>query len=134
MKLIFCIDKKKGMMLFGKRQSQDRVLIEKLLELTAGAKLWVSTYTAKQFEADAPVCIDDDYINKAGENDYCFIENLGYDLAKTDEIVLCHWNRQYQADAFFCIDLTENGFQKQSSTDIAGSSHKKITIEVYKRG
>ena len=37
-------------------------------------------------------------------------------------------------DLFFNIDLKANGFNKVNSEDIVGSSHDKITIEIYKRG
>ncbi len=134
MKLIFCIDKKNGMMFFGKRQSQDSVLREKLLEMVGEAKLWMSEYSAKQFEVSDKIVLDNDYVNKAGAGDYCFVENLGYSVENADEIVLCHWNRQYQANVYFDIDLKANGFQKVSTENIVGSSHDKITIETYKRG
>ena len=66
--------------------------------------------------------------------DFCFIEDKGYSLDNVSEIILCKWNRKYQADKFFDIDLKANGFKKVSSEDIKGSSHDKITIETYKKG
>ncbi len=134
MKLIFCVDKKNGMMFFGKRQSQDSVLREKILEMVGEANLWMSEYSAKQFETQGKFIVDNDYIDKAEENDYCFIENLGYSLEKANEIVLCHWNRQYQANVFFDVDLKASGFRKTATENIVGSSHDKITIETYTRG
>lgn len=133
MKLIFCIEKDKGLMFFGKRHTSDRVLMEKLLSLSAGQKLWVSSYTAKQFEDQNKVVIDNDYQSKAGENDYCFVEDLPYTIIGVDEIILCHWNRKYPSDKYFQVDLKGNGFKKISTEDIVGSSHKKITIEVWSR-
>ena len=108
MKLIFCIDDKKGMMFFGKRQSQDSVLREWIISHTTGSNLWMSNYSAKQFK--------------------------GYALEGVSEIILCHWNRKYQADRVFDIDLKANGFKKVGSEDIKGSSHDKITIETYRKG
>lgn len=133
MKLIFCIDDKKGMMFFGKRQSQDSVLREWILSHTAGSKLWMSNYSAKQFKDLTGYVADDDYIAKAAEGDYCFIEDKGYALENVSEIILCHWNRKYQADKVFNIDLKANGFKKVASEDIVGSSHDKITIETYRK-
>ena len=55
-------------------------------------------------------------------------------LPNVTEIILCKWNRKYQADKFFDVDMKSNGFKKICSEDIKGSSHDKITIEIYKRG
>ena len=134
MKLIFCIDDKKGMLFFGKRQSQDSVLREWIINHTAGSKLWMSAYSARQFGAQSGYIVDDNYVANASTGDYCFIEDKDYTLDNVSEIILCKWNRKYQADKVFDIDLKANGFKKVSSEDIKGSSHDKITIEIYKKG
>lgn len=134
MKLIFCIDDKKGMLFFGKRQSQDSVLREWIINHTAGSKLWMSAYSARQFGAQSGYIVDDNYVANASTGDYCFIEDKDYTLDNVSEIILCKWNRKYQADKVFDIDLKANGFKKVSSEDIKGSSHDKITIETYKKG
>lgn len=134
MKLIFCIDDKKGMMFFEKRQSQDSVLREWIISHTTGSNLWMSNYSAKQFKDLTGYIADDDYQIKAAVGDYCFVEDKGYALEGVSEIILCHWNRKYQADKVFDIDLKANGFKKVDSEDIKGSSHDKITIETYRKG
>ena len=134
MKLIFCIDDKKGMMFFGKRQSQDSVLREWIISHTTSGNLWMSNYSAKQFKDLTGYIADDDYQIKATVGDYCFVEDKGYALEGVSEIILCHWNRKYQADKVFDIDLKANGFKKVDSEDIKGSSHDKITIETYRKG
>ena len=120
MKLIFCIDDKKGMMFFGKRQSQDSVLREWIISHTTGSNLWMSNYSAKQFKDLTGYIADDDYQIKAAVGDYCFVEDKGYALEGVSEIILCHWNRKYQADKVFDIDLKANGFKKVDSEDIKG--------------
>lgn len=134
MKLIFCLAKDKSMMLFGKRQSKDAKLVEWIVNHIGDAKLWVSNYSAKQFEGVSNIVIDDDYTNKAAEADYCFIEDKDYSTEGVSEIIICKWNRDYPGDKFFDIDLKANAFKKVDSIDIAGKSHEKITIEIYKRG
>ena len=134
MKLIFCIDDKNGMMFFGKRQSQDSVLREWIIGYTTGSKLWMSNYSAKQFKDLTGYIADDEYQTKADVGDYCFVEDKGYSLEKASEVILCKWNRKYQADKVFDVDLKSNGFKKVSSEDIKGSSHDKITIEIYRKG
>ena len=134
MKLIFCIDDKKGMMFFGKRQSQDSVLREWIINHTSGSKLWMSSYSAKQFSDQTNFVVDDNYVSNAMVGDYCFVEDKGYSLDNVSEIILCKWNRKYQAEKVLDIDLKANDFKKVSSEDIKGSSHDKITIETYKKG
>ena len=96
--------------------------------------LWMSNYSAKQFKDLTGYTADDDYQTKAAVGDYCFVEDKGYSLEKASEVILCKWNRKYQADKFFDVDLKTKGFKKVSSEDIKGSSHDKITIEIYRKG
>lgn len=133
MKLIFCIEKDNGIMFFGKRHSQDKNLRAKLIEMVGDNKLWMSNYSAKQFTDYKNIIIDDDYMSKAGTEDYCFVEDRDYIVIGVSEIILCHWNRKYPSDKFFSVDLKGNNFKKVSSEDIVGSSHKKITIETWRR-
>lgn len=120
-------------MFFGKRQSQDSVLREWILNHTAGSKLWMSAYSAKQFKDLQGYFADDEYLTKAGVEEYCFVEDRGYNLGSTSEIILCKWNRKYPADVFFDIDLKANGFKRVACEEIIGSSHDKISIETYRK-
>lgn len=131
MKLIFCLSKDKGMMFFGKRQSQDAILREWIINHIEGSKLWMTEYSAKQFESRDNIIVDGDYMNKAGEADYCFVEDGAYSAENATEIIICKWNRAYPGDKFFEIDLKEAGFKKTGTVDIKGKSHEKITIETY---
>lgn len=133
MKLIFCIDDIGGMMFFGRRQSQDRVLRDYLLERVGNGRLWMSEYSGRQFSPNEKIVIDNAYSAKATEEDFVFVEDGAYDLTVADEVILCHWNRRYQADRFFTEDLGALGFKKTDTAQIKGSSHDKITIETYRR-
>lgn len=131
MKFIFCVDKNNGLLFGWRRQSQDSVLREKMLEYVGEAKLFVSEYTAKQF--DTGVVVDNDYLSLAEDDAYCFVEDGDYDLSVADEVVLFLWNRDYPADKFLEFEPKSMGFKRVQKTDFEGSSHKKITMEVYKR-
>lgn len=133
MKLIICIDNRKGMMFFGKRQSQDHELRRWIINRTLGSKLWMSTFSSEQFQEYTGFIVDDDYNSKAALDDYCFVEDKDFIIENTDEVILCCWNRKYQADRFFDVDLKANGFFKTDREEIKGSSHNKITIETYRR-
>ena len=133
MKICVCLDKKNGMMFFGKRQSQDAVQREQFLSLVGDNKLWMSTYSAKLFGDLPNVIVDDNYSAKAGLDDYCFIEDQSFDISKCSMVIVYKWNRQYQADKSFTVDLKAEGFKKIRTQDFVGSSHDKITEEIYER-
>lgn len=134
MKLIFTIDENNGMLFLGKRQSKDKALRQKIADITKGYKLWMSVYSKSQFENFTNIIVDDDYMEKAGPEDFCFVEDKPFCLEGVDTVVLCHWNRSYQATEKFDVDLIKEGFLKTDTQDIIGTSHDRITIEVYKRG
>ena len=133
MKLIYCLDKKKGLSLFGKRLSRDEVLYAYLVKTAQGAPFWMNTYSAglvPEFEGKQ---VDDAFLQKAGEEDWCFVENIPCRGEMAKEIILCHWNRQYPADVFFTEDLKALGFARVLKEDLVGKSHDKITVEHYRR-
>ena len=74
MKLILCVDDKGGLAFNHRRQSRDRVLNERILMHCGMHRLWISPYTAKLFGADTVVrlCIAEDCLERAEEDDYCF--------------------------------------------------------------
>lgn len=76
MKLILCVDDKGGLAFNHRRQSRDRVLNERILMHCGMHRLWISPYTAKLFGADTAVrlCIAEDCLERAEEDDYCFAE------------------------------------------------------------
>lgn len=148
MKIIVCVDNQRGMMFNHRRQSQDRVLRKHILELTGGKKLWMNTYSGKQFLQDLPenaskesehsgqlglIQTDEAFLEKAGIGEYCFVEDVDVALyeSRIEEVILCCWNRDYPADMYFKMDLS--GFKLAEMHEYAGSSHEKITEERYVR-
>ncbi len=109
----------------------DSALRERVLKHCAGKRLWMNSYTRKQFEADGGITVDDDFMNKAESGDYCFIENISPEAYKDKitGIILYKWNRIYPADLYFDIDL--KNWRLTQSTDFSGTSHDKITEEIY---
>ncbi len=132
MKIIVCLDDNGGMMFNNRRQSRDRVLIDDVLNMTKGQKLFISAYSKLLFEGrDADVRVSEDISSETGGEDFCFLEDiapskLGADI---DGIVIYRWNREYPRDMTFDIDL--NGFRLVKTYDFEGYSHEKITKEIY---
>ena len=50
--LIACVDDRGGIAFNHRRQSSDSVVRNRILELTAGSRLWMNEYSAKQFDLD----------------------------------------------------------------------------------
>lgn len=133
MKIAVCIEKSGGMLFNNRRVSKDSILQQKLLEYVGEGKLYLNEYSAKQFETTEHLNVSDDFLNVASDEDICFIENVEIPMEKVTQVYLFQWNRDYPADTYFDYNLKDLGFKKVRSEDFAGSSHKKITLEVYER-
>lgn len=132
MKLIVCIDDQNGMAFNHRRQSRDRVLIERIETLTAGSKLRMAPYSHKLFSGENIVA-SAGYLAEAGADDYCFAELddvMPYE-DKIQKAIVFRWNRHYPSDVRFGIDLSN--WHLVASEEFPGSSHEKITMEVYER-
>ena len=139
MRIIVAVDDGGGLMFNRRRQSQDRVLRERILRLSDGARLWMNAYTRKQF-ADAETAagriqVDEDFLEKAADGDYCFVENAPVlpALGRVERVVLFRWNRAYPSDMKFDVDLSAPPWKLTETDEFPGSSHEKITEEVYVR-
>ena len=133
MKVIACLENSNGMMFNNRRVSFDSAVITKIMELTKGDKLWMSSYSASLFnEYDmSSINFADNALSEAADGEYCFVENL---LVKPfekwiSEIIVFKWNRDYPSDFKFDIDLSE--WNLKHTKDFKGNSHDKITMEVY---
>lgn len=120
MQVIVCVDDGMGMLFNHRRQSRDRVLIQRILEITKGKQIFMNTYSAELFEGNENICIDDDFLKNAGDGDICFVENealSGY-MEKIEKIIVYKWNRRYPADLYLDIPLAENEWQLVESYTI----------------
>lgn len=135
--IIVAVDDSNGMIFNGRRQSQDRVLRQRILDLTVGSRLWMNHYTQKQFaDTNAPqLNIDEDFLSEAAPGEYCFVENVSVTPYEkwVEKIILFRWNRKYPSDFYFDIDMQGKEWHLESTEDFQGSSHNIITMEVYSR-
>ena len=133
--IIACCENGYGMMFNNRRVSQDNAVIDKIIELTEGAKLWVSNYSHPLFEKKNPdnINVSEMFLSEAGKDEYCFIEKEQVSKYQKwiDEIVLFRWNRDYPSDHAFDIDLSE--WKLVSQKEFKGNSHERITMEVYRK-
>ncbi len=133
--LIACVDEKNGMLFHRRRQSQDRILRENLLEECKGRKLYMNSYSYAMFGENPGLVVSESYMEQAGEEDFCFMEDgrLEGRQEEVDKVILYQWNRRYPADTYFPLDLENGDWELERTEEFAGSSHEKITKEVYGR-
>lgn len=129
---IVCVDSENGMMFNKRRQSRDRVVIENIIEYVGDKKLWINGYSSRLFEkASANICVDEHFLDKTREEDYCFVENCRINDRNIKEIILYRWNKKYPAD--FKLDVDFSKYYLKNTLEFKGYSHDKITREVYVR-
>lgn len=128
MTVALCIDDENGLLFGSRRQSRDRVLLEDLIKESQG-KLLILPFSQKLLGDRAEVCPD------LSEEGFYFLEDqpLAPLKDRITTLILYRWNRLYPAD--FYLDLTPRqlGLKLARTEELCGSSHPKITKEVYKR-
>lgn len=135
--VILCVDDCGGMMFNHRRQSRDRVVIERVLQMAEGSRLWMNEYSYKLFSGtdSSRLSVCQDFLDRAGSGEYCFVEDqdiLPYE-ASMEKIVLFKWNRRYPADFYCPEEILSRGWTISESREFTGSSHEKIIEEVYKK-
>ncbi len=129
--VMVCLDDNNGMLFNHRRQSHDKALCAYIQRLTEGSRLWMNAYSAPFF---AHASVAEDFLEQAAQEDYCFVENLPLQPyeAKIERLLVFRWNRVYPADTY--LDLILDGvWHLQRQEEFIGSSHDKITMEVYER-
>ncbi len=133
MNIIVCIDKNGGMMFGGRRQSRDEQVILKILDITSHANLLMSEYSFSMFKKQPNIVVNNNFISMAQSTDFCFIEDKDIPNQDIEDIIIFHWNRDYPADKYFDFDFKQNGYKRIEKEDFKGTSHDKITLEIYRR-
>lgn len=129
MNLIVCVDKSFGMMFNNRRVSQDKEVLAKIKELINDSKLYVSSYSSKLFDGLPNIIVDN--FDRILEGDFYYIEDTEIPNKEIEKVYIFNWNRDYPADKYFEIDLSN--YTKEKKEDFVGNSHKKITLEIYRR-
>lgn len=129
------LDDNEGMLLFGKRQSKDRVLISEFVESAGSSPIYASVFSKVLFDKYENVTLCENPFTEAPSGAWCFIENypLSSYLDMIDTIIIYRWNRLYHSDVKLDVDVKKCGYKLKSVTEFAGSSHEKITKEIYQK-
>ena len=133
MKLIVCLDERKGMMFNHRRQSRDKAVIDDVLNNVSKC-VRICEYSKALFEnSGAEITVSDDFIETAESGDCCFVEERGISeyINKASKLIVYKWNRSYPSDFSLDIALFDSRLKLCGRSDFAGNSHEKITKEVY---
>ncbi len=131
--VMICLDDKGGMRFHDRRQSQDRILRQRMKEIVKDAKVFMNETSEKLYQEFQNRVVCEDFLEKAGENDYCLVEDQSLLPLEKEikKIIIFWWNKIYPADMFF--DLSLDQWQLVETKEFEGSSHQ-ITEEIYIKG
>lgn len=147
MKLITTVDNNYGLLFNKRRISSDKAVLQKIQELSKTSSLLINSFSLPLFsqymESDQTsrctndfyfnnICIKEDLLNAATDDDFCFIENVTVSefMDRISELYIFKWNRSYPSD--FKLDIMPNKyFNLKNTIEFAGNSHKNITMEVW---
>ena len=136
MKIIVCLDDANGMMFNRRRQSRDRILLQDICNTVGNHPLWMDTYSEPLWMAhNIQKRVSDRFLDEAEREDYCFVENrhIGGYMSQVEELTVYRWNRRYPSDFSLDIDPHACGLSLISTCEFPGSSHEKITKEIYRK-
>lgn len=131
MKLALCIDDEGGMLFCGRRQSRDRLLLADLFSMREGGELYVEPFSDRLL-ADLPhAVISREELSSLKAADIFFAEcpPIAPLLPFAETLILYRWNRIYPKDE--SVDISFSALSLAERTELVGSSHEKITKEVY---
>ena len=135
MHAIVCVDDRDGMTFNHRRVSRDRVLCEDIVRMVGTQTLHLSCYSVPLFDAFSSLTLSasENYFDRAGKGEYCFFEREapGRWEKHIETLILYRWNRRYPSDMKFDIDVGLGVWKLLSREDFPGSSHEKITKEIY---
>lgn len=133
MTIYLCLDDRNGMLFNKRRQSRDGAVLEDIRSGIPG-ELTITPFSEKLIgNAQIPYVLAPETLTELEENAHFFAEApVAAELVeRACGVVIYRWNRHYPADTHWEMDLAEYGFSLQQTSEFPGTSHEKITKEVY---
>ncbi len=136
MKLIVCLDDRRGMAFARRRQSKDRCVTEDIVRELGEGVLYISPYSEKLFEGYGirlRAAADPIAAARECEDATVFLETTPAPKSADgiDTVTVYLWGRTYPADLSFETDLSD--FRRRGAFTFKGNSHDNITKEIYTR-
>ena len=118
--VIVCLDDKNGMMFNHRRQSRDQAVTERIQKICKGKIVWMNSYSEKLYGSleGAKAVVADDFLSLASGE-------------KIEKMIIFGWNRTYPADVYLDLDLSH--WERKGRDEFHGSSHERMTEEIYER-
>lgn len=136
MTVIICTDDRGGMLFNKRRVSKDRLVIKDIEKEIDDGILYISDFSESLFlESEISALSVSEPLSVAEKEDFVFIENytLKESISKIKKLIIYRWNRKYPFDFSLDINPLQCGFSLVSTVDFKGSSHDKITKEIYEK-
>lgn len=133
MTLIVCFDMRRGVTFFGKRQSADAKVRDRIARLANGKPIYMTVYSASLFKnTDADVRIAEE-LESAPQDAAVFAEDAGLSAfcGRVTRFVIYRWNKLYPRDGTAGFYPFDEGMKLVSMTDFEGSSHSRVTEEIW---
>lgn len=142
MRCYLCLDDRNGLSFNGRRESRDKRVIEDIVKEVKSSKkrLLIENYSLELFEdygftKEIELRIVEAFDESMGlmlEEADVFTELWSPEGKGFDEYIIYRWNREYPYDKTFEEKLEEK-FKLIETVDFVGTSHEKITKEIWKK-
>lgn len=132
MTLFLTVDNGLGVAFNHRRQSRDVALISDILS-SASSRIAMTEYSAQLFGDTQDIFVCDDPFALPHGDIFCECVDASAYFDLFDKIVVYHWNRDYPHDVLLSKTPDKCGFALESTRDFAGSSHERITKEIWCR-
>lgn len=134
MVIVACIDKLGNITADANRQINDILFIKRLWETTNEALLFINDCSRKKFFYYPMMYIDDNFLDQAEAEDYCFVENTDITpyVDRIDKIILYKWNKTFSSELKFDVSILKD-YKIVSKESFLGSFHLRITEVIYEK-
>lgn len=133
MKVIVCLEERKGMMFNHRRLSKDELVIKSIMDMVDQESISMNAYSYSMFQnRDKGNCkVSNSFLQAKSE--YYFVEDddLSTCYESIEELIIYWWNRKYPYDLALAINI-ENYHLCECETFV-GQSHEEIIKERYCR-
>ena len=134
MVIVACIDKSGNIALNTNGQLNHIIFWVRLKVVSNEALLYMNFNSSRQFGYYPMKMIDDDFLDIAGEDSYCFVEDTDITpyIDRIDKIILYKWNKKFSSKFEFDKSILDN-FSVVSKKSFYGEPFLKISEIVYEK-